>query len=62
MHCLYMWKKIGRALVKGTATDAETVSEPHTQLCMGAMEEVVLGPPRDPNEIEVFLEVIYPPC
>ena len=62
MHCLYMWKKIGRALVRGRSTDAETVSEPHTQHCMRAMEEVVFGPPRDPDEIEVFLEVIYPPC
>lgn len=62
MHCLYMWKKIGRALVKGTPSDAETVSEPHTHHCMKAMEEVVYGPPRDPHEVEVFLEIIYPPC
>ncbi|KAK0387380.1 hypothetical protein NLU13_5692 [Sarocladium strictum] len=62
MHCLYMWKKIGRALVRGTPSDAETISEPHTHHCMKAMEEVIFGPHRDPNEIEVFIEVIYPPC
>ncbi|KAM3547960.1 hypothetical protein ARSEF4850_009697 [Beauveria asiatica] len=62
MHCLYMWKKIGRALVRGTSSDAETVSEPHTHHCMKAMQEIVFGPPRDPNEVIIFLEVIYPPC
>ncbi|KAM4067390.1 hypothetical protein HRG_001343 [Hirsutella rhossiliensis] len=62
MHCLYMWKKVVRALVKGTPVDAETVSGPHTHHCMKAMEEVVFGPHRDPDEIEVFLEIIYPPC
>ncbi|KAH8585777.1 hypothetical protein B0O99DRAFT_646207 [Bisporella sp. PMI_857] len=62
IHCLYMWKKIGRALVKGTHVDSETVSEPHTTHCLKSIEEVVFGTHRDPNEIDDFLEIIYPPC
>ncbi|KAH8892555.1 hypothetical protein GQ53DRAFT_861943 [Thozetella sp. PMI_491] len=61
-HCLYMFKKLSRALVNGWPVDAEAISEPHTEHCMGAFKEALFGPPLDPDEIEVFLEIIYPPC
>jgi len=62
VHCLYMFKKLNRAVVNGWPVDGESVSEPHTEHCMGAFKEALFGPPLDPEEIEVFLEIIYPSC
>jgi hypothetical protein len=62
-HCLFMFKKLSRALVNGWTVDAEAVSEPHMKHCMKTfIEQVLFGPSLDPNEIETYLEIIYPPC
>ena len=62
-HCLFMFKKLSRALVNGWMTDAEAVSEPHTEHCMKTfIEQQLFGPGRDLDEIETYLEIIYPPC
>lgn len=62
-HCLFMFKKLGRALVKGWTVDAEAVSEPHTEHCTKTfIEQVLFGPMLDPDEINTYLEIIYPPC
>lgn len=63
MHCLYMFKKLNRAIVNGWTVDAETVSEPHTEHCMNVLiEQVLSGHTLDMDEIETYLEIIYPPC
>jgi len=62
VHCLYMFKKLNRALVKGWQVDGEVISEPHTEHCMGAFQEALFGPPLDQEEINIFLEIIYPSC
>ncbi|KAE9373172.1 hypothetical protein N431DRAFT_289195, partial [Stipitochalara longipes BDJ] len=56
-HCLYMWKKLNRAIVEGRMTDAETVAQSHTNHC--AMN--IMGM-EDPDAIRGVMEVIYPPC
>ena len=61
-HCIYMFVKLNRALVNGWAVDGESISEPHTEHCMKALKGLLFGPSLDPNEVETFLEVIYPPC
>ncbi|KAI0813698.1 hypothetical protein GGR55DRAFT_635556 [Xylaria sp. FL0064] len=62
-HCLFMFKKLTRALVNGWTTDAEAVSEPHMEHCMKVfLEQVLFGPSLDQTEIETYLEIIYPPC
>lgn len=62
-HCLFMFKKLTRALVNGWTTDAEAVSEPHMEHCMKVfIEQVLFGKQRDPMEVETYLEIIYPPC
>ncbi|KAF2964087.1 hypothetical protein GQX73_g9467 [Xylaria multiplex] len=62
-HCLFMFKKLTRALVRGWTTDAEAVSEPHMEHCMKVfLDQVLFGPNLDQTEIETYLEIIYPPC
>lgn len=62
-HCLFMFKKLTRALVNGWPVDAEAVSEPHTEHCMKTFtEQMLFGPKLDLDEIETYLEIIYPPC
>ncbi|KAI0162267.1 hypothetical protein GGR57DRAFT_489959 [Xylariaceae sp. FL1272] len=62
-HCLFMFKKLTRALVRGWTTDAEAVSEPHMEHCMKVfLDQVLFGPTLDQDEIETYLEIIYPPC
>jgi hypothetical protein len=62
-HCLYMFKKLNRALVNGWIVDGESVSEPHTEHCMDTfLQEDLFGPVLDPDEIQTYLEIIYPPC
>jgi hypothetical protein len=62
-HCLFMFKKMGRALVNGWTVDAEAVSMPHTEHCMKTfIDQVLFGPYLDPDEINTYLEIIYPPC
>ena len=56
-HCLYMWKKLNRAIVRGWMTDAETVMQAHTDHC--TMNIMNMG---DPDAIRGIMEVIYPPC
>ncbi|EED21440.1 hypothetical protein TSTA_086730 [Talaromyces stipitatus ATCC 10500] len=62
-HCLFMFKKLTRALVNGWPVDAEAVSEPHTEHCMKTFtEQMLFGPALDLDEVETYLEIIYPPC
>ncbi|KAI1328866.1 hypothetical protein F5Y16DRAFT_419440 [Xylariaceae sp. FL0255] len=62
-HCLFMFKKLTRALVHGRTTDAEAVSEPHMEHCMKVfLDQVLFGPTLDQTEVETYLEIIYPPC
>lgn len=62
-HCFYMFKKLSRALVSGRTVDAEAVSEPHTEHCMKTMlNQLKYGSILDPDEIDTYLEIIYPPC
>ncbi len=57
-----MFKKLSRALLSGRTVDAEAVSEPHTEHCMKTSIEQLFGPSLDPNEIETYMEIIYPQC
>ncbi|KAH8819274.1 hypothetical protein F5884DRAFT_743690 [Xylogone sp. PMI_703] len=61
-HCLYMWKKLNRALVNGWSTDAETVTQSHTGHCIMTVEELALGRLYEPEKRESIMQVIYPPC
>ncbi|KAI8633232.1 hypothetical protein F5Y19DRAFT_471500 [Xylariaceae sp. FL1651] len=56
-HCLYMWRKLNRALVNGWMTDAETFQQHHTDHCTGTILKF-----RNPDGIQSIVEVIYPPC
>ncbi|PVH72015.1 hypothetical protein DL98DRAFT_434033 [Cadophora sp. DSE1049] len=56
-HCLFMWKKLNRAIVRGWMTDAETVKLAHTDHCVMNILNM-----EDPNAIRGVMEVIYPPC
>jgi hypothetical protein len=56
-HCLYMWKKLNRAIVGGWMTDAETVSQSHTDHCTMNIMNM-----KEPDAIKGVMEVIYPPC
>ncbi|KAK1755398.1 hypothetical protein QBC47DRAFT_300509 [Echria macrotheca] len=56
-HCLYMWKKLNRALVQGRMTDGETIQMAHTDHCI-----MTLLDSTDPDEIGSLIEIIYPPC
>ncbi|KAK1971921.1 hypothetical protein LY78DRAFT_708816 [Colletotrichum sublineola] len=56
-HCLYMWKKLNRALVNGWMTDAETIKQGHTDHCV----KIILGMTK-PDAIVSMVEVIFPPC
>lgn len=58
-HCLFMWKKLNRALLSGTSTDAETVTQGHTDHCT----KLIMESKEIPREnISGWIEVIYPPC
>ncbi|KAL1860562.1 hypothetical protein VTK73DRAFT_7289 [Phialemonium thermophilum] len=62
-HCLFMFKKLSRALVRGWTVDGEAVSEPHMEHCMKTyVDQVLFGPGLDLDEVETYLEIIYPPC
>lgn len=56
-HCLYMWKKLNRALVQGRLTDGETIKQEHTDHCSKTILNM-----KDLDSIGSILEVIYPPC
>lgn len=56
-HCLFMWKKLNRALVKGRLTDGETVQQGHTDHCSNAILRA-----KDLNALGAIVEIIYPPC
>lgn len=56
-HCLYMWKKLNRALVHGWVTDAETIKQGHTDHCV---KTILLM--AEPDAIRSIVEIIYPPC
>ena len=56
-HCLYMWKKLNRAIVRGWMTDAETITQSHTDHCTRNIMNM-----DDPEAIRGIMEVIYPPC
>ncbi|KAI0112530.1 hypothetical protein GGR51DRAFT_547068 [Nemania sp. FL0031] len=56
-HCLYMWKKLNRALIHGWQTDAETFQQRHTDHCTNTILKF-----RNPDGIQSIVEVIYPPC
>ncbi|KAK2008315.1 hypothetical protein LZ32DRAFT_540181, partial [Colletotrichum eremochloae] len=56
-HCLYMWKKLNRALVNGWMTDAEMIKQGHTDHCV----KTILGMTK-PDAIVSMVEVIFPPC
>ena len=56
-HCLFMWKKLTRALVQGRMTDGETVKQGHTDHCSMSLLKVDTS-----DRIEGLMEVIYPPC
>ncbi|KAH8799358.1 hypothetical protein F5884DRAFT_119822 [Xylogone sp. PMI_703] len=62
VHCLYMWKKLNRALVNGWSTDAETVTQSHTGHCIKTIEELFLDRTVDPDKRQSIMQVIYPPC
>ncbi|KAM3083544.1 hypothetical protein ACMFMG_004193 [Clarireedia jacksonii] len=56
-HCLFMFKKMNRALVNDWTTDAEAVSEPHMEHCMKTfLDQVLFGPGLDQDEIETLAE------
>ena len=60
-HCLFMWKKLNRALLQGRWTDGETIKQSHTDHClMSIMDSIAKG--ESPDEIGALVEVIYPPC
>ena len=62
-HCVFMFKKLDRALVHGWSVDAEAISEPHMDHCMNTLiDQVLFGPSLDPDEVNTYLEIIYPPC
>ncbi|KAA8647073.1 uncharacterized protein ATNIH1004_005756 [Aspergillus tanneri] len=56
-HCLFMWKKLNRALVRGRMTDGETIKLGHTEHCSTTILKM-----KDPDVIGSIVEVIYPPC
>lgn len=56
-HCLYMWRKLNRALVRGWMTDAETVQQRHTDHCSKSILEF-----HELDGLHAYMEVIYPPC
>jgi hypothetical protein len=56
-HCLYMWKKLNRALVQGHMTDGETITQAHTDHCSSSILQM-----QDPDAIIAIVEIIYPPC
>jgi hypothetical protein len=56
-HCLFMWKKLNRALVQGRLTDGETIKQGHTDHCSKTILNM-----KDLDSIGSILEVIYPPC
>ncbi|KAF2239437.1 hypothetical protein EV356DRAFT_499560 [Viridothelium virens] len=56
-HCVYMWKKLNRALIGGWNTDAETVQQAHTNHCTVAVLDV-----EEVDAIRSIMEIIYPPC
>jgi len=58
-HCLYMWKKLNRALVQGRQTDGEAIKKAHTDHCSMDILEIDT---YDLDAMESILEVIYPPC
>jgi hypothetical protein len=58
-HCLYMWKKLNRALLYGWQIDGEAIKEAHTSHCTMEILEMYT---YAPDAIESILEVIYPPC
>lgn len=56
-HCLYMWKKLNRALVHGWMTDGETIKQGHTDHCT----KTILSR-KEPDIVGSIVEIIYPPC
>ncbi|KAM7220095.1 hypothetical protein V8F06_004423 [Rhypophila decipiens] len=56
-HCLYMWRKLNRALVRGRMTDGETITQWHTDHCTNLILQM-----GDPDAIATIVEIIYPPC
>jgi hypothetical protein len=56
-HCMFMWKKLNRALVQGRMTDGETIKQEHTDHCSKTTLEL-----ENLDAIEGIMEVIYPPC
>lgn len=56
-HCLFMWKKLNRALIQGRDTDGETIMQGHTDHCT---KTILNGVGLD--EISGLMEIIYPSC
>lgn len=56
-HCLFMWKKLNRALVQGRLTDGETIKQGHTDHC-----SKVIFSMKELDSIGSIVEIIYPPC
>ena len=56
-HCLYMWRKLNRALVQGHMTDGETITQKHTDHCSKVILQMT-----NPDSIATIVEIIYPPC
>lgn len=57
-HCLFMSKKLSRALVQGRTTDAEAITRAHADNCV----KIILGNTQDWDRISGWIEVDYPPC
>ncbi|KAM0244836.1 hypothetical protein ACHAQJ_010702 [Trichoderma viride] len=56
-HCLFMWKKLNRALVQGRTADAEVIQLKHTNHCVNLILRM-----NNPDALGTNVEIIYPPC
>lgn len=56
-HCLFMWKKLNRALLHGWSTDGESLQQRHTDHCTLAILQ-----DEDLDAITSVVEIVYPSC
>lgn len=58
-HCLYMWKKLTRAMRDGRYADSEILWPHHVNHCV---DMLLTHGTEDYDSISAIVEVIYPPC
>jgi hypothetical protein len=57
-HCLFMWKKLDRAILNGKKTDAGSLAQIHVDHCA----KMISTGSEDWDKVSGYTEINYPLC